>query len=76
MAGRQLRIAVNEDRLDMVEWGLSMLCRLPPGELIIVLNLLEWIVDGPEVCVSGYFSSVQHARMMLALVRSRRHPRV
>ena len=71
-----MRIAVNEDRLDMVEWGLSMLCRLPPGELIIVLNLLEWIVDGPEVCVSGYFSSVQHARMMLALVRSRRHPRV
>ena len=65
MARRHWTIAVNDDRLDEVRWGLSMLCRLPPGELITVLYLLAWIVDGPEASTSGLFSSVQDARMML-----------
>lgn len=63
MAQREVAV-VNDDRLDQVEYGLWALCRLPPGELIVVLRLMQWIVQGPEVCWRGnHFIDAFDARM-------------
>lgn len=58
-----LWLPMDGDRRDFVEYGLWALCRLPPGELIFILNLLEWIVEGPEEFCRNYFPDVEDARV-------------